>query len=59
MVIVPRRPFDSESSPRNGLVMLVLYLVSIPVGIAFFSILCISSWLTTPFMLALISLYAL
>jgi hypothetical protein len=29
--------------------MLILFLVSIPVAIAFFSILRISSWLTTPF----------
>ena len=48
---------NHEPSPR--LVMLVLFLVSIPVGIAFFSILRISSWLTTPFMFTVLALFFL
>jgi hypothetical protein len=39
--------------------MLVLFLVSIPVAIAFFSILRISSWLTTPFMFTVLALFFL
>ena len=39
--------------------MLVLFLVSIPVGIAFFAILRVSSWLTTPFMFTIIALFFL
>jgi hypothetical protein len=39
--------------------MLVLFLVSIPVAIAFFSILRISSWLTTPLMFTVLALFFL
>lgn len=48
---------DREPSPR--LVMLVLFFVSIPVAIAFFSILRISSWLTTPLMFTVLALFFL
>ena len=46
-----------EPSPR--LVMLVLFLVSIPVGVAFFSILRILSWLTTPLLFTTLALFFL
>jgi solute carrier family 41 len=56
-VIAPRHYSQREPSPR--LVMLVLFLVSIPVAIAFFSILRISSWLTTPLMFTVLALFFL
>ena len=39
--------------------MLVLFFVSIPVAIAFFFILRISSWLTTPLMFTVLALFFL
>ncbi|KAI9445755.1 Mg transporter [Lactarius psammicola] len=45
--------------PRPRLVMLVLFLVSIPVGIAFFFILRVSSWLATPFLFTILALFFL
>ncbi len=39
--------------------MLVLFLISIPVGIAFFFILRVSSWLATPFMFTILALFFL
>jgi len=55
--VVSRGDRKSELSPR--LVMLLLFVISIPVGIAFFFILRVSSWLATPFLFTLLALFFL
>lgn len=46
----------SNHEPSSRVVMIVLFLVSIPVGVAFFFILRVSSWLATPFLFTVLAL---
>ncbi|KAH9162273.1 hypothetical protein EDB89DRAFT_2026491 [Lactarius sanguifluus] len=46
----------SNHEPSSRVVMLVLFFVSIPVGVAFFFILRVSSWLATPFLFTVLAL---
>ncbi|KAI9436318.1 hypothetical protein H4582DRAFT_1965955 [Lactarius indigo] len=58
-VIAPSNSGHSHHEPSPRVVMLVLFLVSIPVGIAFFFILRVSAWLATPFLFTILALFFL
>ncbi|KAH9030069.1 Mg transporter [Lactarius hengduanensis] len=56
---LPNPGHSNHNEPSSRVVMLVLFLVSIPVGVAFFFILRVSSWLATPFLFTVLALFFL
>ena len=57
--VVSRDRGHSHHEPSPRVVMLVLFFISIPVGIAFFFFLRVFSWLATPFAFTLLALFFL